>query len=166
MSENLVCFIWCYWVRICSFLWDQRFRMVDSLTRVEALHPQGQPGLGNGNELQSDVELAPPEMTQPSGSTQLCDLNPHTRTICGNKDKGEQLTTLYSCETLIVTTWESREDQSPLWQLITFKTLHGGVKQENKGHVTRGRMIFLSVVTSDTANTWYIVLKFSKDLLT
>lgn len=39
------------------------------LTRVEALHPQGQTGLGNGNELQSDVELAPPKVTQSSGST-------------------------------------------------------------------------------------------------
>ena len=67
------------------------------LTRVEALHPEGQTGLGDGDEFQSDVELAPPEVTQPSGSTQLCDLNPHpTHT----KDKEEQLTTLYSCETL------------------------------------------------------------------
>lgn len=39
------------------------------LTRIEALHPQGQTGLGNGNELQSDVELAPPKVTQSSGST-------------------------------------------------------------------------------------------------
>ena len=49
------------------------------LTRVEALDPQGQTGLGDGDELQSDVELAPPEVTQPSGSTKLCDLNPHTQ---------------------------------------------------------------------------------------
>lgn len=46
------------------------------LTRIEAVHPQGQPGLGDGDELQSDVELAPSEVTQPSGSAQLCDLNP------------------------------------------------------------------------------------------
>lgn len=65
------------------------------LTWVEAFHPQGQPGLGDGYELESDVELAPPEVTQPSGSTQLCDLNPH-------KEREEQLTTLYSSETLDV----------------------------------------------------------------
>lgn len=50
------------------------------LTRVEAFHPKGQSRLGDGNEFQSDVELAPPKVTQPSGSTELCDLNPHTRT--------------------------------------------------------------------------------------
>lgn len=38
------------------------------LTRVETLHPQRQPRLGDGNELESDVELAPPEVAQPSGS--------------------------------------------------------------------------------------------------
>lgn len=50
------------------------------LTRVEALHPQGQTRLGDGNELQSDVELAPTEVTQTRGSTQLCDLQAHVIT--------------------------------------------------------------------------------------
>lgn len=45
------------------------------LTRVQALHPEGQPGLGDGDELQGDVELAASKVTQPSGSAQLCDLN-------------------------------------------------------------------------------------------
>lgn len=39
------------------------------LTRIEALHPQRKSRLGDGNELQSDVELAPAEVAKPSGST-------------------------------------------------------------------------------------------------
>lgn len=46
----------------------------DGLTGVEALHPQRQPRLGDGDELQSNVELAPPEVTQPGGSAKLSDL--------------------------------------------------------------------------------------------
>lgn len=50
------------------------------LTRIQALHPEGQPRLGDGNKLQGDVELAPPKVTQTSGSTQLCDLHPPPKT--------------------------------------------------------------------------------------
>ncbi|TNN60644.1 hypothetical protein EYF80_029117 [Liparis tanakae] len=39
------------------------------LPHHEPRQRQGQTGLGDGNKLQSDVELAPPEVTQPSGST-------------------------------------------------------------------------------------------------
>lgn len=46
----------------------------DGLTGVEALHPQRQPRLGDGDELQGDVELTPPKMPQPRGSAKLCDL--------------------------------------------------------------------------------------------
>lgn len=52
------------------------------LTGVEALHPQRQPRLGDGDELQGDVELAPPKMPQPGGSAKLCDLTPQR-----NKEK-------------------------------------------------------------------------------
>lgn len=48
-----------------------------TLTRVQALHPQGQPGLGDGDELQGDVELAASEVTQPGGAAELRDLNTH-----------------------------------------------------------------------------------------
>lgn len=49
-----------------------------TLTRVQALHPQGQPGLGDGDELQGDVKLAASEVTQSGGAAQLCDLDIHT----------------------------------------------------------------------------------------
>lgn len=63
------------------FLMADRLRG-DGLTRVEALHPQRQARLGDGNELQGNVELAPPKVPQPGGSAKLCDLTPHR-----NKEK-------------------------------------------------------------------------------
>lgn len=61
-----------------------RFSCDDGLTGVKALHPQRQPRLGDGDELQGDVELAPPKMPQPGGSAKLCDLTPH-------RNKGKQV---------------------------------------------------------------------------
>lgn len=63
------------------FLMTDRLRG-DGLTGVEALHPQRQPRLGDGDELQGDVELAPPKVPQPGGSAKLCDLTPQR-----NKEK-------------------------------------------------------------------------------
>lgn len=51
--------------------------LVATPTWVQALNPQGQPGLGYGDELQGDVELAASKVTQSGGSAQLRDLNTH-----------------------------------------------------------------------------------------
>lgn len=62
--------------------------VADGLTGVEALHAQRQPRLGDGDELQGDVELAPPKVTQTGGAAQLCDLNGTASTWLGQFQGG------------------------------------------------------------------------------